>query len=207
MARILLIDDHNLVRSGIKALLTAQPGLEVVAEAGTAREGFEAVERCRCDLVIVDFNLPDEDGTWVVLQIRRFYPRLPILMLSKFTDPDKVRYAMDCGCHGYIVKSAEEEDLLLAVRVVVSGGIYVHPAVADACLGRRDTAEEFSPRDVAILRLLTGGQSNHEISARLHISLGTVKRDLAQLFARLEVSDRTQLVAAAIARGLVEANS
>lgn len=204
MTRIVLIDDHKLVRGGFKALLSAQPGLSVVAEAGTAREGFEAVERTRCDLVILDFNLPDADGPSLVTLIRRHYPKLPVLLLSQHTEPDKVRYAMDCGCHGYVVKSAEEEDLLTAIRIVAVGGIYVHPSVAEACLGRRETALEFTPRDVAILRMLASGVSNQELSERLHVSLGTIKRDLSQLFARLDVSDRTQLLAAAISRGLIE---
>lgn len=204
MLRVILIDDHNLVRDGIKAILTAQPDVTVVAEAATAREGFAAVQSCRCDLVIVDFNLPDEEGTWVVLQIRRVFPRLPVLLLSQYTDPEKVRYAMDCGCHGYVVKSAPQRDLLAAVQLVGAGGIYVHPAVAEACLGRRESREEFKTRDLTMLRLLATGLSNQQMSTRLNVSVGTVKRDLAQLFARLGVSDRTELVAEAVARGLVE---
>lgn len=204
VTRIILVDDHNLFRAGIKALLASQDDLSVVAEAATAREGLEAVQSHRCDLVVLDFNLPDQDGPWVVARIRQHAPRLPILLLSQYTDPDRVRQVMEAGCHGYVVKTAEEHELLSAIAVVAAGGIYVHPAVAPALLGPRPSEHDFSPREVAIMRFLINGLSNQEIAERLHVSLGTVKRDLSALYARLSVGDRTQLLAEAIARGLVE---
>jgi DNA-binding NarL/FixJ family response regulator len=204
MTRIVLIDDHNLFRAGIKALLMAEPDLSVVAEAATAEEGFQAVQSHSCDLVVVDYNLPDQDGPGLITRIRRYFPDLPILLLSQHTDFDRVREVMDCGCHGYMVKSADEHDLLTALRLVAAGGIYVHPIVAPALLIRGPEEEEFSSRQKAVMRLVATGCSNQDIADRLHVSLGTVKRDLSILFERTGVSDRTQLLVEAITRRLVE---
>lgn len=204
MIRIVLVDDHNLFRAGIKALLAAAEGFEVVAEAATAAEGLEAVERFRCDLVVLDFNLPDQPGPSLAERIRRRFPELPILLLSQYEDPDRVRQVMATGCHGYVVKSAGEDELLAALRVVAAGGIYVHPAVARAVLGGREAVPEHGPRDLSILRLLKQGKSNQEIAGQLDVSYGTIKRDLSLLYERFSVSDRTQLLAQAMARGLVD---
>jgi NarL family two-component system response regulator LiaR len=205
--RIILIDDHNLFRAGIKSLLASQPGLSVVAEASSAEEGLDAVRRYRCDLVVLDYNLPDRDGVWLVEEIRKVYPRLPILVLSQFLEPGKVRRVLDTGAYGYVVKSAEEEELLAAIGSVGKGGLYVHHAVAQAALWSDEMRESFSEREVAILSMLGDGVSNKEMADRLNVSLGTVKRDVSNLFDKFSVTDRTQLLAEAIRQGLVNAEA
>jgi DNA-binding NarL/FixJ family response regulator len=202
--RIVLIDDHTLFRAGIKALLTSQEDFEVVAEASTASEGYKAVVSHACDVAVIDYVLPDQDGPELVAQIKLHTPKLPILLLSAHTEVDKVRLVMDRGCHGYIVKSATENELLVALRIVAAGGIYVHPAVAPALLSGATEEKALTSRQIAIIRYLTAGKSNQEIADDLHLSLGTIKRNLSQLFEQLEVSDRTQLLSEAIARGLVK---
>lgn len=204
MTRIVLIDDHKLFRAGLKALLSTEEDLTVAAEATTGQEGLEAVERFRCDLVVLDFNLPDVEGPMLARRIRMRFPGLPILLLSRYEDPERVRQAMEVGCNGYLVKSADEEEFLTALRVVASGGIYVHPAVARALLGGRPAGPELSSRELTVIRYVARGLSNPEIAQRLLVSLGTVKRDLSLLYERFSVTDRAQLVAEAMAHGLVE---
>ncbi len=203
MTRIILIDDHNLFRAGIKSLLALKPGLSVVAEASTAEAGLDAVHRYRCDLVILDYNLPDRDAVWLVEKVREAYSKLPILVLSQFVEPGKVRRVLEVGAYGYMVKSAEEEDLLAAITAVGRGGLYVHHAVAEAALWGKESVEEFSDREVSILNMLGDGVSNKEMADRLSVSLGTIKRDVSTLFEKFSVTDRTQLLAEAIRQGLV----
>lgn len=204
VTRIVLVDDHSLFRAGLKALLARQDNLSVVAEAATATEGCRVVDRYRCDLVLVDYHLPDQDGLWLVDRLRRSHPSLPILVLSQFTELEKVRRIMERGCHGYLVKSASEEELLAAVKVVAAGGVYFHPAVAQAFLQPADTSYKLNARELTIAQLLTNGLGNQQIAQSLNLSLGTIKRELSQLYNRFSVSDRTQLVAELLARRLVE---
>jgi DNA-binding NarL/FixJ family response regulator len=203
VADIILVDDHTLFRAGLKALLAPLDDLEVVAEASTAREGLEAIERSRCDLAVIDLNLPDQDGRQLALAIRQRRSALPILVLSQHDDPLRVRQIMQCGCNGYLVKTAEEDELITAIRVTAAGGMYVHPSVAQALLGR-DAGRVLTEREEDMLSLLPHGLSNQEIADRLHVSLGTIKRDLSNLYERFSVSDRTHLLAEAINRGLIE---
>jgi len=207
MVRIILIDDHNLFREGIKAIFQSSPDISVVAEAATAAAGVQAAERYACDLVVADFALPDYEAPWLLGQLRKRKANFPILMLSQHVDYDKVRQVIAMGANGYIVKTASREELMQAVSVVAAGGIYVHPAVAPALLaqpGPSDGRAILSARERAILELLVQGLSNPSIADRLHVSLGTVKGDLQGLFSKLAVSDRTRLAATALARGLVE---
>ena len=187
----------------MKALLATQDEYVVVGEASTATEGLKTAEHQPCDLVLIDYHLPDKDGPWLVAKVREKFPALNTLVVSQFIEPARVRRAMDAGSNGYVVKSAEEADLLLALKVVSSGGIYVHPAVAPTFL-RTNQPESLSARERETIQLVVDGHSNQQIADQLHVSLGTVKRELSALYERLSVSDRTQLATEAIARGLVD---
>lgn len=204
VTRIIIIDDHRLFRSGLKSLLTPFEDLRVVAEAATAAEGLEAVTRHACDVVLLDFNLPDEEGPYLAARIRRRFPELPILLLSQHDDPVRVRQAMEAGCHGYLVKDSDEQHLVIAVRLVAEGGMYVHPRVARAVVGGSGRVRGVGPRELEILSMLASGRSNQEIARSLNVSLGTIKRDLSTLYDQFGVSDRTRLVAEAMSRGLVK---
>jgi DNA-binding NarL/FixJ family response regulator len=207
MIRIVLVDDHNLFREGVKAMLHSASEISVVGEASTAGAGLEVVQRLACDLVIADFALPDYEAPWLIGQLRKRAVKVPVLMLSQHTDVERVRQILALGANGYVVKTAKRDDLLSAISIVAAGGIYVHPAVAPALLnsvGQSGPKDEFSSRERAILQLLVEGLSNPAISKRINVSLGTVKGDLQSLFGRLAVKDRTSLVAIALSRGLVE---
>ena len=207
MIRIILIDDHQLFREGLKAMFQPEPDITVVAEAATALEGVEAAERCPCDLFVADFSLPDYEAPWLLEQLRKRRAEVRVLMISQYTDFDKVRQILALGANGYLVKTAKREELMQAVSIVAAGGIYIHPAVARALTVQPDPAAGQSlvtPRERAILQLLVEGLSNPAIARRLHVSLGTIKGDMQQLFSKLAVTDRTRLAATALAKGLVE---
>ena len=186
-------------------MIETSPNIQVVGEAARAEEGLEVIATCACDLVVADFNLPDYEAPWLLTQLRKRQVTLPLLMLSQYTEPEKIRQIMSLGANGYVVKTATKEELLTAVGVVAAGGIYVHPAVAPALLGQSAAQAPplLSSRELAILQLLMEGLSNPAIALRLHVALATVKADLQNLFVKLAVKDRTRLVATALARGLI----
>ena len=202
MIRLVLIYDHSLFREGLKAMFQSRSDLSVVGEADSAAGGLEVVERVACDLVVADYSLPDHEGPWLVSRLRQLRPQLPVLVLSQNTDHERVRQILSLGASGYLVKTARREDLLQAVSLVASGGIYVHPAVARALMAQ--APDGLSERERAILQMLVAGRSNPLIASALHVSLGTVKADLQSLFQKLGVKDRTHLAAIALARGLVQ---
>ena len=202
--RVILIDDHQLMRAGVRLMIEAAPDVEVVGEAAKAQEGLELIATCECDLVVADFNLPDYEAPWLLTQLRKRQLSVPLLMLSQYTEGEKIRQIMSLGASGYVVKTATREEFLTAVQVVASGGIYVHPAVASALLSQPATQSPLlSSREFAILQLLMEGLSNPAIAGRLHVALATVKADMQNLFVKLGVKDRTRLVATALARGLI----
>lgn len=202
--RVILIDDHQLMREGVRLMIQAASEVEVVGEAAKAQEGLELITTCPCDLVVADFNLPDYEAPWLLTQLRKRQISVPLLMLSQYTEAEKIRQIMSLGASGYVVKTATKEEFLTAVRVVAAGGIYVHPAVAPALLSQpANQAPLLSSREFAILQLLMEGLSNPAIATRLHVALATVKADLQNLFGKLGVKDRTRLVATALSRGLI----
>ncbi|MEW6281377.1 MAG: response regulator transcription factor [Candidatus Eremiobacterota bacterium] len=208
--RVLLVDDHTLVRNGLKVLLEGQCPVEVVGEAAGSNEAVAVTERVPVDLAIVDLNLPEPDGFWCVSELHRRHPGLPILVLSMREDVGAVVRAMQAGACGYLVKSATSDEMRAAVEAVRDGGCYLHPRISGAVLGRLregchklggDTWSRLGERESALIGFVALGWSNQAIATRLHVSLGTVKNDLRNLFRRLGVPDRTRLAVEAIQRG------
>ena len=181
----------------------SQPDLLVVGEAESATAALQVVQEVACDLVLADYSLPDHEGPWLIAQLKKLVPHLPVLMLSQNTELERVRQILSLGAQGYLVKTAQRQELLQAVQIVKSGGIYLHPMVAGA-LTATTSAPILSPRERQILSKLTQGKSNPAIASELHVSLGTIKADLQSLFQKLGARDRTQLAATALARGLID---
>lgn len=207
--RITLVEDHDLVRQGLRLLLESEPGWKVVDECGCCSKAIESLSYRATDLVVLDLHLPDLSGEALVARVRSQHPKVPILALSTHDEVAITLGAIRAGAGGYLVKSARREELIEAARLVSQGGVYLHPRVAPAVLGQLQNPDKRSPRSVvlstreqALLQLVGRGCSNPEIAMELHVSLGTVKNDLSQLFRRLEVVDRAQLVAEASRRGL-----
>jgi DNA-binding NarL/FixJ family response regulator len=203
--RLLIADDHPVVRDGLRAMLATQPDMELVGEAAT---GNQAVERARAlhpDVVLMDLQMPGLDGPAAIAALREQAPDVRVLVLTTYgTDADIAR-AVDAGVTGYLLKDAPREQLFGAIRAAARGESVLSPSVATRVLGRmRAPAEEaLSPRELEILQAVARGLSNKEIGRRLYVSEATVKTHLLRIFGKLGVDDRTAAVTVALERGII----
>ena len=202
--RILLVDDHFVVRLGLADLLSTEPGFEVVGEASDGDEALEVFINIRPDVVVMDFELPKLDGPEAVAAIRREDPAACILMLTVSEAEESVWRSVEAGASGYVLKSAPREDIVAAVRSVGTGGEYLPPAIA-AILRARRSRPALSPRENDVLRCLVRGLANKEIADFLGLAEPTIKMHLVSLFEKLGARDRTQAAMLAVQRGLLSA--
>ena len=211
--RILVVDDHAVVRSGLRMLLDAEQDIEVVAEAGDARAALFAALEHKPDVVLVDIVMPGESGIEATRKILRDLPETKVLVLSMQDEPRYVRAAFDAGASGYVLKEAAESDLVAAIREVASGGRYVHPTLgarmieAEAAERRRAQEDPLSEREREVLKLLALGQTNQEIASILFISVRTAETHRAHIMQKLGLSSRAALVRYALSQGLLDEES
>jgi DNA-binding NarL/FixJ family response regulator len=195
MIRVLIVDDHSMVRAGLLQLLSSQPDIVVV---GTAANGREAVEMAKLDppdVVLMDLVMPGMDGLAATTALVRLFPRLPIIVLSTFQDGDRVKQALAAGAVGYLLKDVEPEVLVAGIRSAIDGGAPLSPRVAAQLLRDSradDTLARLAPRERQILGLIAEGNSNKQIARLLGITEATVKSHCGRLFQHLGVTDRTQ---------------
>ncbi len=199
--RILLVDDHEMVREGLKAMLQSEPDLEVVAETGLGRDVPALLDRTRPDIVLLDVRLPDMSGVEVCRQATRSHPDVRVIMLTTFVDPDLVDECIDAGARGYLIKDVRGMSLKENVRAVSRGQAVLAPEVAGGILDRvreRRTAEAGPPAlsqsQLAILGLMTRGFSNREIASEVHLSENTIKTHVQEIFRKLGVHNRVEAV-------------
>jgi two-component system, NarL family, response regulator DevR len=197
--RVLIVDDHEMVRIGLKAILQAEPDLQVVGETGLGAEVAGLVAARRPDLVLLDARLPDTSGPEVCRQLRRSHPEIPVLILSSYTDDDLVEECVQAGARGYVVKDIERLRLGESIRTVHGGQAVLTPQVAGRLLDRvRDGQAHvggpttLNRSQVAILRLVRRGHSNREIAAEVHLSENTVKTHLQDVFRKLGARNRVE---------------
>ena len=200
--RILLVDDHALLRAGLASVLSAQPGFVVCGEATDGEAAVLRFEELRPDVTLMDLQMPALDGVGAITKIRARHPEACILVLTTFDTDDDIERALRAGARGYLLKDAAVDELTSAIRAVHEGRTRVAPAVA-AKLADRMTQVQLTMRELTVLRLLADGKTNKEIGAALSIAEGTVKVHLTHLFEKLGVSSRTEAMASAARRGLV----
>jgi len=189
---VFVVDDQDLVREGIAALLGLQPGIEVV---GTARDGAEAVAAvpgCRPDVVLMDVRMPELDGVAATAALRRLLPSCKIVMLTTFDDDEYVSRALRAGAIGYLLKNLPVADLARALRLAHAGVGQFDSAVVGRLAAARPAADVLTARETDVLRLISAGASNKEIASRLYLSEGTVKNHISRILSRLNLRDRTQ---------------
>ncbi len=211
-ARIIIADDHELARLGLRTMLTPEPDLEVVGEAATGRETVELTRRLRPDLVLMDIRMPDLDGLAATRAIKEELPQTSILVVTLSEDPDYLLEALRVGAAGCILKDASRREVVAAVRQVLSGESPLDPKLA-AQLIRRLAArplepparhgDALTPREVDVLRLVADGKTNAEIAQELFVSVGTVKVHVERIIDKLGVSDRTQAAVRAVELGYI----
>ena len=208
--RVLIVDDHAVVRSGIRLLLAQEPDIEPVGEAGTGREAIFQARSLKPDVILMDVVMPDQTGLEVLPTLIREQPETKVLLLSMQDDPRYVREAFAAGATGYVLKEAADAEVVAAVREVAGGGRYVHPslgarlAALDAAAHERAESDPLSDREHEVLRLLALGHTNQEIAAQLYISVRTAETHRAHIMQKLRLSTRAELVRYALAQGLLE---
>lgn len=201
--RLLLVDDHPVLLQGLAATLRPQDGFEVVATAASVAEAVAAHARCRPALTVLDLRLGEEDGTEVIRIVRRSDPAARFLVLSTFDTEAQVRQAVAAGAAGYLLKTAPPQSLIAALRAVHAGLRFL-PAELAAHLEQHAAIWDLTPRERSVLAAAAEGDTNREIAARLGLTEGTVKGYLVGIFTKLGVENRTQAIALAAAKGLIE---
>jgi DNA-binding NarL/FixJ family response regulator len=207
--RVLIVDDHAVVRTGIRLLLAAEEDLEPVGEAGSKREAIFEARSTKPDVVLLDVVMPDGSGLEAIPQLLHEHPETKVLVLSMQDDPRYVREAFAAGASGYVLKEAADVEVVSAVREIAAGGRYVHPELgarmiaADAEAARRAERDPLSEREREVLKLLALGHTNQEIAKQLYISVRTAETHRAHIMQKLGLSTRAELVRYAIAQGLL----
>jgi DNA-binding NarL/FixJ family response regulator len=208
--RVLIVDDHAVVRSGIRLLLDWEDDIEPVGEASSGREAIFEARSVKPDVVLLDVVMPDGNGLEAIPTLLHERPETKILVLSMQDDPRYVREAFAAGASGYVLKEAADVEVVGAVREVARGGRYVHPELgarlvaADAAAARKDEENPLSDREREVLRLLALGHTNQEIAKQLYISVRTAETHRAHIMQKLHLSSRADLVRYAIDQGLLE---
>lgn len=205
--RVVIADDHNVVRAGIRELLSDADDIEVVGEARNGRDAVDIALARRPDVVVMDINMPELSGVEATRQIRGAAPEVRILVLTAYQDDPYIYGLLDAGASGYILKTAEDADILRAVRATASGHAAIDPAVAPRLIARLTSAAaqpgSLTEREREVLRLAARGYTNKQIGAELQISDRTVQNHLANIYGKLEVASRTEAVTAALQRGVI----
>ena len=200
--RILVVDDHFMVRMGLRASLNAEPDMRVVGEAGSAEEAMVVFRAQRPDVVIMDLRLQGSSGIDAATRVLREFPEAKIFMLSTYGGEEGIYRAMQAGARGYVLKNAAREELLQAIRTVYAGGKYMDPASAQY-LAERDRHPSLTARELQVLQMIVQGWSNKEIANSLGVAEVTIKQHVTHLLEKMGASDRTQAATLAIQRGVV----
>ena len=204
--RILVADDHYIVRMGLVALVSTEPDMEVVAEAADGKEAMELFSRHHPDLVLLDLRMPGKGGIQTIGEIRDQFPEARILVLSAFDGDEDIYRALQAGAQGYVLKNTTGDKLVPALRTVAAGQNWIPKDVA-VQLASRKIREPLTTREVDVLKELAKGLANKEIADTLNISEHTVKDHLKNILGKLHVADRTEAVTTAIQRGIIHLQS
>ena len=207
--RLIIADDHPVVRTGLQGMLAGQPDLEVAGEATTGIEAVDLVEKLRPDVVLMDLRMPEMDGVTAISEIKALQPEVHVLVLTTYDTDADILPAIEAGAAGYLLKDAPREDLFRAIRAAARGEAVLAPGVAARLMDRmRAPAEEaLTAREIEVLSLVAQGGSNKGIAHRLHISEATVKTHLVHIYDKLGVADRTAAVTTAVQRGILRLGS
>jgi two-component system response regulator NreC len=206
---VVLVDDHAVVRSGIRLLLDRQEDIEVIGEAGNAKDALFRARALKPDVILLDVVMPGESGVEVLPRLLEESPETKVLVLSMQDDPSYVREAFAAGARGYVLKEAADEEVVSAVREIAKGGRYVHPTlgarmvVAEAEERAAAEADPLSEREREVLRLLALGHTNQEIAQQLYISVRTAESHRAHIMQKLRLATRAELVRYALSQGLL----
>ncbi|HKN21564.1 MAG TPA: response regulator transcription factor [Terracidiphilus sp.] len=204
--RVLIVEDHNVVRQGLVALLNVADGLKVVGEAADGVEAIAQIRRHQPDITLIDLRLPRMSGVDVIERIRMETPQARFIVLTTYDGDEDIYRALKAGARAYLLKGMTSEELISTIRTVHAGKSHIPPVIAQRLAERMGT-EDLTPREFDVLEQIVHGKSNKEIAAELKVSEATVKTHINSLLSKLNVTDRTQAATAAIRRGLVPLES
>lgn len=210
--RILIADDHHVVRRGLAFFLKTQKDIEIIGEAGNGREAVELARTLKPDLILMDLVMPEMDGIQATKMIKTEMPEINIMMLTSFSDQDHVIPALEAGASGYQLKDIEPDELINCIRKIMSGENQLHPKATSHLLANlsnkesneKNLLEQLTKRELDVLKEIARGKSNKEIASTLFITEKTVKTHVSNLLAKLELADRTQAALFAVKNQLVE---
>ncbi len=200
--RVLVVDDHELLRDGIAVLIAGQPDMEVVAEAEDGREGVEQFLKYLPDITLMDLRMADMGGTEAIVAIRRKVPDARVVVLTTYSGDAEVVRAIQAGARGYLLKNALHKELLETIRAVHAGRKMMSPSVA-AELAEHQGEDALTPREIEVLQLIAGGLANKEIAARLQVTEETVKSRVKSILSKLHANDRTHAAMVGLKRGII----
>ncbi|HSI93840.1 MAG TPA: response regulator transcription factor [Jiangellaceae bacterium] len=205
MIRVLIVDDHPVVRDGLAAVLGTQPDLEIAGLAGTGQQAIHQVAALRPDVVLMDLKMPTMDGATTTAAIKATHSNVRVLVLTTYDTDADIAAAVDAGADGYVLKQASRDELCAAVRTVAKGGSALSPAIAAKVLNRMrgESSGGLSSREIDVLTAVARGHSNKQVARQLHLSEATVKTHLLHIYAKLGVADRTAAVTTALERGII----
>ena len=210
--RILIVDDHTMVRDGLSSMLQRQPDFEVVGEASNGKEGVEQAERLRPDLILMDLRMPEMDGVEAMRKIRIHQPEVDFLVLTTFDTDEYIFDAIEVGAKGFLLKDTSRDELFNAVRTISNGNSYFQPDIASRLAdqfavlrkGGGHVTDALSEREREVLNLIAQGKANKEVASELSLSESTVKSHVSNIFSKLGVNDRTGAVTTAIQKGIIK---
>jgi two-component system, NarL family, response regulator LiaR len=211
--RILIVDDQDIISAGLKLILESHPEFEVVGTASDGAAGIDMVAQHQPDIVLMDLKMPIMDGVQATDAIKKRFPQVKILVLTTYSDDEWMFDAIRSGADGFVLKDIPHEELFKAIRGTMSGKTHIDPSVAGKLfdhisrgkpLPKAQLTDKLNERDIEILSLLARGYTNPEIATTLHLSEGTIRNYVSEIFAKLEVSDRTQAALLAVRYGLVD---
>lgn len=209
--KVMLADDHALMREGIKHLLEFDGSIEVIEEANNGKECLEKLERIEPDILLLDINMPDMNGIEVLEELKKQNKQIKILMLTVHSEVEYLIKAIDIGANGYILKDSGSLELKQAINVIMTDGSYIQPSLLPALNSRlinrdvdKEKLESLTKREIEILTQVAGGMFNKEIANNLDISERTVKNHISNIFKKIDVSDRTQAAVFAIKNNVVK---
>jgi DNA-binding NarL/FixJ family response regulator len=201
--RVALVDDHSLVRDGIKALLAVMAPLEVVGEAESGAQAIEMVGRCQPDLLLVDISLRDMNGLELTRVLRAQYPSLKVLMLSMYDNYEYVSESVRAGASGYVLKNSPSREIIAAIEAIVSGGTFYSAEIAQRLIADKSTDNELTPRESQVLYKMAQGLNNKEMARELDISVRTVETHRLSIRRKLNIDKPAALVKYAIDHGII----
>jgi len=209
--QILLVDDHPVVRDGLRAMLGLQPDFQIVGEANNGVEAVQQVVQLRPDVILLDLEMPELDGVAALEQIRAANPAARVIILTAYDEDERIVSAVIAGAQGYVLKGAPREDIFRAIRIVQAGGSLWQPLIASKLrrhlseqADKLEDAVDLTPREIEVLQLIAQGKSNKQIAGELVITERTCKFHVSSILSKLEASNRTEAVKIAAQRGLVK---